>query len=401
MTHIATIETIRIAAPQWEQPQWWCTSPMDGLYDLAPSTSAPSMGLFNTTPDQRADPVVYVIVRVVAGDGSYGLGLVGLGSTAMASLIDGVLAPLVIGHSPFDVELIWDKMYRATVNVGRKGLVPIAMSGIDIAIWDLIGKLVGQPVYNLLGGKTRGRVRAYCSAGYPMDDPAAVAERAVAQVQAGGYTGFKMRFGYGPRHGREGMQRNRALVAAVRAALGDHVDLMADAYMGWNVAYACAMIPMLDEFGLAWVEEPVLPHDLDGYAEIRRRVRTPISGGEHEFTRWGFRDLIARRAVDYLQPDVNRLGGITEARKVWALAQAHDLPVVPHAHNIHNFHLIISHMNSPLSEHFPDGFRDADTFLSELVRGEPELIDGHLLPSDRPGLGIELEEAMVDRHRLP
>lgn len=400
MTHIAAIETIRIAAPRWEKPAWWCTSPMDGLYDQAPATEAPSMGLFNSTPDQRSDQVLYVIVRVVAADGTYGLGAIGLGSEAMAALIDGVLAPLVVGQNPFDTELIWDKMYRATVNIGRKGMVPIAMSGIDIAIWDLIGKLVGQPVYNLLGGKTRSRVRAYCSAGYPQSDPAAVAELAKSQLDAGGYTAFKMRFGYGPRQGRAGMRRNVELVAAVREALGPDTDLMADAYMGWTVAYALAMIPLLDDYDLTWIEEPILPHDIAGYAEIRSGVRTPISGGEHEYTRWGFRELIERRAVDYLQPDVNRLGGITEARKVWALAQAHDLPVVPHSHNFHNFPLIIAHMNSPLSEHFPNGFRDADTFLSELVRGEPELIDGHLLPNDRPGLGIELDEALVDKHRL-
>ena len=143
-----------------------------------------------------------------------------------------------------------------------------------------------------------------------------------------------------------------------------------------------------------------MPHDLKGYTEIRRSVRTPIAGGEHEYTRWGFREMIEANAVDYLQPDVNRVGGITEARKIWALAQAHDLPVVPHSHNFHNQPLIMSHMNSPLSEHFPSGYRDADTFLSELFVGEAELRDGHLYLSAKPGFGVELNEDVVNEFRI-
>lgn len=397
---IRSIETIRIAAPEWGRASWWCTSPMDGLYERAPSHDDPSMGLFNATPGSRADKLVYVIVRAVADDGTYGLGAVGLGSVAAAELIEGVLAPLVVGEEVSDLELIWDKMYRATVNIGRKGLVPIAMSAVDIALWDIFAKALGQPVYNLLGGKTRSRIRAYCSAGYPMADLEEMAALAREQVERGGYTAFKMRFGYGPKDGRAGMRENLALVRILRETLGDDIDLMADAYMGWNVPYAVSMINQLEEFGLGWVEEPILPHDIHGYAEIRRSVNTPIAGGEHEYTRWGFRDLIEREAVDILQPDVNRVGGITEARKIWALAQAYDKQVVPHAHNFHNHHLIVSHMNSPLSEHFPEGFRDADTFLSELFIGEAQLSEGFLVPPTAPGLGVELNESLVAQYRI-
>src|SRR6185312_15112419 len=131
--------------------------------------------------------------------------------------------------------------------------------------------------------------------------------------------------------GEQGKRKNYALVEAVREAIGPDVELMADAYMGWDVPYAIDMIERLEDLRLKWIEEPVVPDDLAGYARIRERVKTPISGGEHEFTRWGYREMIERGAVDILQPDVNRMGGITEARKVFALASAHDLPVIPHS----------------------------------------------------------------------
>jgi len=150
---------------------------------------------------------------------------------------------------------------------------------------------------------------------------------------------------------------------------------------------------------LKWVEEPVVPDDIDGYARIRRSVSTPISGGEHEFTRYGFREMIQKEAVDILQPDVNRIGGITEARKVWALASCHGIPVIPHAGQSHNYHLIISHLNSPMAEYFPraeeGGVLDDDTFFYELFVGEPRAEGGYVKLSDAPGLGLELNEQNI------
>ena len=175
---------------------------------------------------------------------------------------------------------------------------------------------------------------------------------------------------------------------------------MADAYMGWNVPYAIEMIRKLEPFELTWIEEPVMPDDVQGYAEIRRSVGTPIAGGEHEFTRWGFRSLVEQGGVDYLQPDVNRVGGITEARKIWALAQAHNLMVVPHSHNFHNQHLVMANLNSPISEYFPNDYRDGDTFFSELFAGEAEVVDGHITLSAEPGFGVRLDDETVARYRV-
>lgn len=290
-------------------------------------------------------------------------------------------------------------MYRATVNIGHKGLVLEAISAIDIALWDVMGKACGQPVYKLLGGRTRDRIRAYVSQSYAMEDLGQVRAEAESYV-ARGFTALKMRFGYGPHDGPEGKRKNYELVKTVREAIGEGVELMADAYMGWDVPYAIDMIGRLAEFNLAWVEEPVLPDDLDGCARIRAAVMTPISGGEHEFTRWGYRELITRGAVDVVQPDVNRMGGITEAKKVWAVASAYNLPVVPHCNQAHNTHLIMAHLNAPLIEVFPeDGLRSGYSFYNELFRGEPRAVNGYVELSDRPGLGIELDSDMVEHYR--
>jgi L-alanine-DL-glutamate epimerase-like enolase superfamily enzyme len=392
---IADVEVTRVRQPEWSDTDEWCTSPMDAFFNTSGGFRDRSVGLFNSPVEMRTDPVFYVLVRVKTDEGLEGLGGIGLGSEAMAQVVEHYLRPLVVGASPFDVELLWEKMYRSTLNVGRKGMLLEAISGVDIALWDVMGKATGQPVYNLLGGRTRERIRAYASRLYPQEDLDRLTEEARRYV-AEGFTAVKMRFGYGPKDGRAGMRKNRKLVQTVREAVGQDVEVMADAYMGWTPDYAIAMIRKLEEFDLAWVEEPVMPDDVAGYARIRASVRTPIAGGEHEFTRWGFKELIEKGAVDILQPDVNRVGGITEARKIWALASAHHMPVVPHSGNIHNLHLVVSHMNSPLAESFPRRVRDADTSFSELFMGEPVAESGYIGLPDRPGLGVEASQEVLE-----
>jgi len=396
---IAKVEAIRIREPEWSPPRWWSTLPTDILFDLGQQMREMSVGLYNAPIEMRTDPVTVVIVRVTCDDGTYGLGGIALGSEAMAQVVENILGPLVIGGSPFDVELLWEKMYRSTINIGRKGMVVEAISGIDIALWDIMGKATKQPVYNLLGGRTRSKLKAYASSLYAMKKPETLAEIASGYVKDG-YSAMKMRFGYGPLDGRPGMAKNIELVKTIRDAIGYDIDLMADAYMGWTAQYAIDMLRKLEPFELTWVEEPVIPDDIEGYARIRRESRTAVAGGEHEFTRWGFRELIERRAVDYVQLDVNRVGGLTEARKIVGMAQAFNLPVIPHAHNYHNLHLVMAHANMPWAEFFPHTERDGDTFFSELFHGEPTVVDGHITLSDKPGFGVELNEEVVERYRL-
>src|SRR5690349_1147107 len=160
---ISRVEALRIRQPEFEQFPWWCTSQIDLLYDEGKKARERGAGLFNVPLDMRSDPVFHVIVRVTTDEGLTGLGAIGLGSQAMADAVEQILAPFVLGRNPFDVELLWELMYRSTINIGRKGLILEAISGIDIALWDILGKATGQPVYNLLGGRTRDRIRAYAS----------------------------------------------------------------------------------------------------------------------------------------------------------------------------------------------------------------------------------------------
>ncbi len=349
----------------------------------------------------RGGPVGAVLVLVHAGDGLVGIGSAGVGNGGAAYIIEHCLAPLVAGADPFDVELLWEKMFRASINYGRKGVAVEAISAVDIALWDLMGKITGQPIYNLLGGRTRDRIRVYASRLYARENLNLLAREAAA-FKDQGFTAMKQRFGYGPADGPQGVRKNLDLLRAVRDAVGPDVDLMADAYMGWDVPYAIRMIREIEDAGLNlfWLEEPVIPDDIDGYAKIRRSVSTPISGGEHEFTRYGFRELIRREAVDILQPDVNRVGGITEARRIWAMASAEGLRVIPHAGQSHNYHLVMAHLNSPMAEYFPSPAEgaplDDDTLFWELFNGEPRAEDGHVALNGRPGLGLDLN---LDRIR--
>lgn len=394
MSKISKIDVVRIPAPAWNVPAWWATSPLDALYDERAAYRAQQIGLFNSAAETRQQQPVLLAVRVQLHNGTCGLGCITLGSEGTAQFIEQVLAPLVVGQNVFDVEHLWDKMYRATINIGRRGAILHAISGIDIGLWDAIGKTLGQPVYNLLGGRTRQSIRAYCSSAYAMDDLDELCEIVSRQMQRG-YTALKMRFGWGPLDGNVGVEKNIAMVRRLRDLLGPQVELMADAYMGWDLNYALKILPRLEEFDLTWVEEPLLPDDVRGYAYLRSRTRIPIAAGEHEATRWGFRQLIEAQAVDYLQPDVNRVGGVTEARKIWALAQAYDLKVVPHSGDYHNLHLVMAHMNSPLAEHFPDDFLDGDTYLGRIVTGQPELRAGNLHLSDAPGFGVALRDEIL------
>lgn len=391
---VSAIELFALREPTSPGPRtWWSTTPLDILHDpREPRLSRRQPGA------EDGQPITNVVVAVHAEDGTYGLGTVGGGSPVAMSVIEHHLADLMLGADVFDVERNWQTLYRNTMVLGRKGIVLEAISALDIALWDIQGKLTGQPVYNLLGGRTRSRVRAYASQLYATTDLSALHAEAAAH-SANGFSAVKMRFGYGPGEGRAGMRANYELVRTVREAVGPDVDVATEAYMGWDTTYAITMINMVEELGVAWVEEPVLPDARESYAYIRSRVGVPISGGEHEFTLSGFHDMLKAGAVDILQPDVNRMGGITEARKVWALAEAYAIPVIPHSNQAHNAHLIISSYGSPLMEVFPDdGVHAGYNLYHHFFDGEPRAVSGHVELAEGPGLGLSLVPTVVKDH---
>ena len=381
------IKEIRTRVFRWRGnitplPPNFCTNPMD-LLQLPQS----SMGTFTFHG--------WLVVEIFTDDGLVGIGNAALAPQITKQTIDLYLRPLLLGQNPWDVEFLWQHMYRKTMAFGRKGIGMVAISAVDIALWDLLGKAVKQPVFRLLGGRTKPRICVYASRLYAteLNELAAEAKRYKEQ----GFKAMKLRFGWGSVDGAAGMQRNIDLVRTVREAVGNEIDVMADAYMGWTLDYAKRMLPLLEPFQLRWLEEPVIPDDIHGYAELKSYSRIPIAGGEHEFTLSGFRDLLQTRAVDYIQFDTNRVGGITQARKIAVLAEAHGVPVIPHAGQMHNYHVVMASFNSPMAEYFPIvDVEVGNELFWYLFAGEPRAKDGYIdLADEVPGLGLTMDEGKL------
>jgi L-rhamnonate dehydratase len=383
------IKDIRTRVVRWRGktvplPPHFCTNPMDLL--ALPEASMQTFTFHG-----------WLVVEAFTDNGLVGIGNAALAPQVTKQVIDLYLKPLLIGHDPWDTEFLWQNMYRKTMAFGRRGIGMVAISAIDIALWDILGKSAKQPVYRLLGGRTKPQIPVYASRLYSVDLSELEAE--AKRYKKDGYKAMKLRFGWGPRDGAAGMQRNLALVRTVREAVGDGVDVMADAYMGWTLDYAKRMLPLLEQFNLRWLEEPVIPDDVHGYAELKSYGRIPIAGGEHEFTAYGFRDLLDARALDYIQFDTNRVGGITQARKIAAMAEAYSVPVIPHAGQMHNYHVVMASLNSPMAEYFPVvDVEVGNELFWYIFSGEPKAKDGFIdLDVNVPGLGLTINEtALVD-----
>jgi len=313
-----------------------------------------------------------------------------------AAVIGRELAPLVVGQDPRATERIWDMLYRDAVH-GRKGVVMQALSALDCALWDLKGRWVGAPVYRLLGGPTRERLPCYASAlGYSLE-PELVRQRA-RELQAQGFAAQKWFFRHGPGEGRRGMERNLELARTLRETLGDGVDIMLDCWMSWDVGYALQMAERLRELEPRWIEEPVLPDLIASCAEIRRAIRIPVATGEHEYTRWGIKQLLDAGAADVLQPDTYWAGGITEMVKIIALCSAYDRPIIPHGHSVPaNVQLTAAQPRSviPLVEYLVKW-----NVIHQLFFAAPLVpVNGEIALPEGPGLGVELDEGKIAEQR--
>ena len=376
------IKEIRTRVFRWRGktaplPPHFCTNPMNVL-----QLTEASMETFTFHG--------WLVVEIFTDDGLLGIGNAALAPPLVKQTIDLYLKPLLIHQNPWDIEFLWQHMYRKTMAFGRKGIAMAAISAVDIALWDILGKSAKQPVYRLLGGRTKPRIPVYASRLYSVELHQLAAE--AKRYKDEGYQAMKLRFGWGPTDGAAGMQHNLALVRTVREAVGDGIDVMADAYMGWTLDYAKRMLPLLEPFHLRWLEEPVIPDDIHGYAELKSYGPVPIAGGEHEFTVYGFRDLLETRAVDYIQFDTNRVGGITQARKISALAEAYSVPVIPHAGQMHNYHVVMASLNSPMAEYFPIvDVEVGNELFWYIFDGEPRAKDGFIdLDENVPGLGLSI-----------
>jgi L-alanine-DL-glutamate epimerase-like enolase superfamily enzyme len=350
-------------------------------------------------------------------------GIVGLGEAAAyggylestEAIILGELRQTILGGDPFRVERLWSMMASRAHQRGRRGMLMMAISGIDIALWDIIGKATRTPLYRLLGGY-RDTLEAYASAGfYARDkDPRALAEE-VGTYAAQGFRGVKIKVGRNPelmtnmlhdmvepRYATASLEEDVERVRLAREALGPGVGLAVDANNAWTPDVALRFMRAVEPLGIRWLEEPVPTDDITGSALVARQLDTPVAGYETETGLSGFRELIARRAVDIVQPDVIWTGGITETRKVAALAQAYGMPVIPHVFSsavstVANMHLIASLPNAGLLE-FDQNPNPLRTELFEEVIAPAA--DGTVRLPERPGLGVTLNQRTIERYRI-
>jgi D-arabinonate dehydratase len=329
------------------------------------------------------------LVKIETDEGVTGIGRGSTGGVAKATIER--LKPLLIGEDPIDVERLWHKMWVPKL-IGRRGLTTRAIAAIDIGLWDLRAKVAGMPLYKMLGG-FRNRMPTYIAGGYYEEGKGLkeLADEMIGYVEIGARA-VKMKIGAVP------IPEDVARVKAVREAIGPDVKLLIDANCAYRYYQAIQLAKRVEEFDPFWFEEPVAPDDYEGHVKLAAQTTIPIATGENEYTRYGFRDLIATQAVPILNADAIVLGGVTEFIKVAALAQAHDLDVAPHGAQDVHIHLVSAIANGLILEFYPTRF---DRMREKIYRHPLELNDdGTVSPPEAPGLGLELEYDALAPYRV-
>ncbi|RUT34864.1 L-rhamnonate dehydratase [Arsenicitalea aurantiaca] len=323
-----------------------------------------------------------LVVEIEATDGTVGVAT-GFGGVPAAWLVTHHFARFLRGEDARNVNKIWDQLFRASLPYGRKGLAVATISVVDLALWDLLGKLRDEPVYNLIGGLSRDEISFYCTGPRP------------EAVKALGFWGGKVPLPHGHFDGEEGLRRNVEFLAAHREAVGPDFPLMVDCYMALTVPYAIRLAEACKPLDIYWWEEVLPPDDIEGYRLLKQAHPTlKWTTGEHEYSRYGFRRLVEERTIDILQPDVMWVGGLTELLRIAAHASAYDVPVIPHGSGPYSYHFIASQPQSPFCEYVaasPDG-RAIRPVFGKLFDGEDLPQNGRLKPSPAPGFGMTLAD---------
>lgn len=323
---------------------------------------------------------------VEAADGTTGVAA-GVNGRPVAALIEDYLGPRIVGERAAATEKLYDMLVRLCAPFGATGLAAYAVSAVDLALWDLRGKLDGRPVYELLGGPARESVTCYAT-GNDTDWHLEL-----------GFDATKLACPYGPADGREGLRKNEELVAAARETVGEDVEIMLDCWMAFDVDYTVRLADCLREYDLRWIEEPLPPENVDAHARLRERLPgQPLATGEHWFTPAPFAHAVAEGLVDVLQPDVQWVGGLTALRRIVSLAAAAGVTVIPHGggNTPYGQHACYALPDIPWGEYFvgsPPGVPLAET---SRLPGTAVPEDGRVVPPDRPGFGVDVDPRDLD-----
>lgn len=347
------------------------SNPMSGYDEYKASRTSWGIGVLGS-----------IVVEVETAGGHVGVAT-GFGGPPACWLIKNHFKRFLIGKDARQTNLIWDQLFRASMFYGRKGMPIAAISVVDLALWDLIGKARGEPVYNLIGGKCRDEIEFYCTG--PRPDA----------VKEMGFIGGKVPLPHGPSDGEAGLRANVEFLAAHRESVGPDFPLMVDCYMSLDVPYAIRLAEKCKPLDIYWWEEVLHPDDVEGYKLLKQaHPELKWTTGEHEYTRYGFRRLIENRLIDILQPDVMWVGGLTELLRIAAHASAYDLPVVPHGSGPYSYHFNISQPIAPFCEYVaasPDG-RSVLPVFGQLFDGEVLPEGGRIKVPEGPGFGMEIKD---------
>jgi len=331
------------------------------------------------------------LLRIETDEGITGWGSCSGNGELIEVIVSRVLKPLLLGADPTQIDEIWDKAYvrGGHKEFGTRGIGVVALSGVDVALWDILGKIRGVPLYQLLGGKFRDEVPVYATALYP-EEPAKVAEKARAFAEQG-FRGVKIKVGFD-------LDQDVRIVRTVREELGQDFVVMTDANQGYSLEVALKAAEAFADCGAYWLEEPLFVEDIAGHALLRKKAKVPIAVGENLHMCYAFENFVLRGAVDFLQPDVARVGGITEIRKIAALAADHKIPISFHTWGDGIALAASIHLSAALKEcTLMELDYTYNPLRAELLREPLQLHNGCLLPPEKPGLGVEIDEGALRR----
>lgn len=335
-------------------------------------------------------PAAYaaIVVELETDEGHTGHVVNYGGGLHAAQIIDTHFRKFVEGRDPFDRALIWEYMYRSQLPTGHGGVSYMAMSAVDLALWDLLGNILGQPVYNLLGGRTKPEgIKTY----------ATVNPKFMHHMADKGFAGIKIPAEFGPADGRKGLAELERTVAKTRDTFGPDAEVMIDCYMAWDRDYVVKAAHRLMDYDIKWIEDPLFPdHSIDQYRAIRDLIKPiQLAVGNLAWGHKSFAELINNDAADVVQPEVQWAGGMTELQRIAAMARAKGIPIIPHSSGSYAYHFVMAHAEAPFAEYYVAGDGTQVTTRQHGMVGEPAPVDGVIHLSDDPGFGLGLDRDVL------
>lgn len=332
------------------------------------------------------------VIEIFTDEGVSGFAANYGGGEFACAVIDQHFRRFLIGQDPFNIELIWDQMNRSTMPYGLGGVTSMAMAGVELALWDLVGKARNEPVYRMLGGQTKENIPCYVT----------IHPDYAEHWRDRGFLGVKIAAPWGVESGRQGLKNTEKLIAKLRQDLGDDMEIMIDCYLSWDIEFASRAAERLRDYDVKWFEDPLQ----NGWAtESNRILRDRIAPillatGNLEYHQNAFHNIIHEHATDIIQPEIQWCGGIIPTKRIAAMAQPYNMPVIPHGASVYNYHFVLSNTNSPYAEYLSVGEGKEIQPIFSVLEGEPLPVNGRVtLDPTLPGFGVELKRELLAPYR--